>query len=68
MSKKSSIFAVAFVNRVAQTDRSALIKATDASALDSQKSKVGSRKLLRDGLLLIIRDGKTYNAQGVEVR
>lgn len=80
MSKKNSIFAVAFVNRGAQTDRSALIKATDASALptastptdvgeiDSQKSEVGSRKLLRDGLLLIIRDGKTYNAQGVEVR
>lgn len=68
MSKKSSIFAVAFVNRVAQTDRSALIKATDVGEINSQKSKVGSRKLLRDGLLLIIRDGKTYNAQGVEVR
>lgn len=68
MSKKNSIFAVAFVNRVAQTDRSALIKATAVGEIDSQKSKVGSRKLLRDGLLLIIRDGKTYNAQGVEVR
>ncbi len=31
------IFACAFVNRVAQTDRSALIKATDASALPHHK-------------------------------
>lgn len=80
MSKKSSIFAVAFVNRVAQTDRSALIKATAVSALptastptavgeiDSQKSKVGSRKLLRDGQILIIKNGKFYNALGAEMK
>ena len=37
---------------------------------NSQKSKVGSQKskVLIDGQLLIIRDGKTYNAQGQLIR
>lgn len=34
----------------------------------SQEPKANSQKLIRDGMLLIERNGKTYNAQGVEVR
>ena len=64
MSKKSSIFAVAFVNRVAQTDRSALIKATDASALPTASTPLG-----RVGDPVANAGTETvYNAQGVEVR
>ena len=36
--------------------------------VESQKSKVESRKVVRDGQLLIIRDGRTYNAQGLQVK
>lgn len=41
-----------------------------ATAIDenSQKSKVESVKVIRDGQLLIIRDGKTYNVVGTVVR
>ncbi len=39
--------------------------ATDVSG---QQSEVSTQKVLRDGQLLIIRDGKTYNAQGLLVR
>lgn len=35
--------------------------------VESQKSQVESRKLIRNGQLLIIRDGKTYNAIGARV-
>jgi hypothetical protein len=41
-----------------------------ATALDnthSQSPITNCQKILRDGQLLIIRDGKTYNAQGVEL-
>ena len=34
----------------------------------SQESKVESQKVIRDGVLLIEKNGKTYNAQGAEVR
>ena len=34
----------------------------------SQESRVKSQKKLRDGVLYIERNGKTYNAQGAEVR
>ena len=33
-----------------------------------QQPTVGSQKILRDGQLLILRDGKTYNAQGQELK
>ncbi len=36
--------------------------------VDSGKSKVDSRKKIENGVLLIERGGKTYNAQGAEVR
>ena len=36
--------------------------------VESQKSKVESRKVVRDGQLLIIRDGRTYNAQGLQIK
>ena len=42
-----------------------------ATAIDNIDASVtfgGSRKFLRDGQLLIERNGKTYNAQGAEVR
>ena len=36
--------------------------------IDASATFGGSRKLLRNGVLLIERNGKTYNAQGAEVR
>ena len=39
------------------------------TALDNINSQSANvQKLIRDGQLLIIRDGKTYNAQGVELK
>lgn len=34
----------------------------------SQEPKAKSQKLIRDGMLLIERNGKTYNAQGAEIK
>ncbi len=42
--------------------------ATGIEEVNSQQPKANSRKLLRNGQLLIIRDGRTYNAQGVCVQ
>jgi len=41
---------------------------TGVEAVESQKSKVESTKIIRDGQVLIIRDGKTFNLLGAEVR
>ena len=41
--------------------------ATGIGIVESQKSKVESIKVIRDGQLFILRDGKTYNAQGMRV-
>ena len=38
-----------------------------AGVEDITTSTANTQKLIRDGQLLIIRDGKTYNAQGVEL-
>ena len=35
--------------------------------INSQSPMTNVQKIFRDGQLLIIRDGKTYNAQGVEL-
>ena len=40
----------------------------DPTGIDSQKSNVESRKILRDGQLFILRDGRTFNALGTEVK
>ena len=38
-------------------------------AIDNvQSGKVQSTKVIKDGVLLIERNGKTYNAQGAEVK
>ena len=42
-------------------------KETGIETVDSQKSKVESRKLLRDGQIIIIRDGKAFNVLGVRL-
>ena len=42
--------------------------AIDETEADSRNQKTGSRKLIRDGQLLIIRNGKMYNAQGTEIQ
>ena len=42
--------------------------ATGVDIVNGQKSIVDSRKILRNGQLFIIRDGKTYNAQGTLVK
>ena len=43
---------------------------SDPTAIDeiSQETKAKSQKLIENGQLLIIRDGKTYNAQGALVK
>lgn len=39
------------------------------TAVDNIPSPISnSQKIIRDGHLLIIRDGKTYNVMGVEIR
>ena len=40
---------------------------TDVEEIKNYELKI-SNKILRDGMLLIVRDNKLYNAQGVEVR
>lgn len=40
----------------------------DPTALDNTDATVKAAKVLRDGQVLIIRDGKTYNVIGLEVR
>ena len=41
---------------------------TGVEEVESQKSKVESTKLLRDGMLYILREGKMYNTQGQKVQ
>ena len=41
---------------------------TALEAANNQEPKAKSQKILRNGQLLILRDGKTYNVMGVEVR
>ena len=41
---------------------------TGVEEVESQKSKVESTKLLRDGVLYILREGKMYNVQGQKVQ
>ena len=46
-----------------------LVKSAVGEAIDNvQSDKVQSTKVLRDGVLLIERNGKVYNATGVEVK
>ena len=42
----------------------------ETSAIDevSQETKTDSQKLIRDGQLLIIRDGRTFNTLGIEIK
>ena len=43
--------------------------ATDMEEVGSETTDVvRSEKIMRDGQLLIIRDGKTYNAQGALIK
>lgn len=41
---------------------------TENAAVSGQQSAAGSRKILHDGQLLIIRDGKTYDIHGLPLR
>jgi len=41
---------------------------TAVEAVESQKSKTESKKIIRDGQILIIKNGKTFNALGAEMR
>ena len=41
---------------------------TGLDAVESRKTKVESRKMIRDGQLVIIRGDKRYNAQGIEIQ
>lgn len=38
------------------------------TGIESQELKANSQKLIRNGQILIIRDGRTYNALGTEVK
>lgn len=50
-------------------DQPGYFTATKPQSVESiQNSEVSVQKVLRDGKLFIERDGKTYNAQGAEVR
>ena len=40
----------------------------ETTGIESQELKANSQKLIRNGQLFIIRDGRTYNALGVEVK
>ena len=40
----------------------------ETTAIDEVEAGVQTKKLIRDGQLLIERDGKTYNAQGAKVK
>ena len=55
-----------WVNRTAPLP-TAIDEITDEPA-DNQKSKISNSKILRDGQLLIMRDGKTYTVTGQQVR
>ena len=44
------------------------VKANEGIEEVSQELKVESQKVIRNGMLLIEKNGKTYNAQGAEVR
>ena len=41
---------------------------TGIETVESQKTKVESRKVLRNGQLFILRGNKQYNAQGIEIQ
>jgi len=42
--------------------------ATGVETVESRKTKVESYKILRDGQMIIIREGKEYNAQGMRLQ
>lgn len=46
----------------------AIFQVKSQTAIDNTQSEVKAIKILRDGQLLIIRDGKVYNAQGIKVK
>ena len=53
----------------AYEDKIVAIPAPIPTAVENvQTNEVQATKFLRDGMLLIVRDGKTYNAQGAQVR
>ena len=41
---------------------------TEVEAVSDQQSAISVQKVIRDGQLFIIREGKTYNAQGQVVK
>ena len=47
--------------------QSVLIKRVDDEAIENQHAEIQNQKLIRDGQLLILRDGEMYNAQGTRV-
>ena len=49
-------------------DEAEIYDPTGVEQAKSQEPKAKSQKFLRDGHLLILRDGKTYNVMGVEIR
>lgn len=57
---RDASFSVRLVKDVKETP-------TDVEEINNYELKI-SNKILRDGMLLIVRDNKLYNAQGVEVR
>ena len=45
-----------------------VISGGTASSVDNVAVKVGAQKVIRNGQVLIIRDGKTFNMLGQEVK
>jgi hypothetical protein len=40
---------------------------TDMNALDDEQSQMKGKKILKDGQIIIIRNGKMYNIFGLEI-
>ena len=40
---------------------------TETTGIESQELKANSQKLIKNGMLIILRDGKTYNVLGAEM-
>jgi len=65
MDDVSTVQIPAQVGRRRLTIRNADAPAVTTGIDEVQRDEVQSTKVLRNGQLLIIRDGKTYNAQGI---
>ncbi len=48
--------------------RNVILNVPDGTGLENARSDVKAQKIIRDGQVLIIRDGRTFNALGAEMK